>query len=68
MAKRKRTNPRRQPASVHHVNKAKKQATDDVFKALIAIPLMALHDVYGFGPKRIEAVCDEMLKMFFDIR
>ena len=66
MAK-KRTNPRRQPATKADIAKAKQAATRDAMILSIAVPLMALHDLYGFGPKRLEAVCDEMLRKYNDM-
>lgn len=63
----KKTNPRRQPATKADIAKAKQAATRDAMIMSIAVPLMALHDVYGFGPKRLEAVCDEMLRKYKDM-
>lgn len=67
MTKRKRTNPRRKQATKADVDKAKKQATREAVILSLTVPLMVLHDLHGFGPKRLEAVCDEMIRKYEDL-
>lgn len=67
MAKKKRTNPRRQQATKADIEKTKKQATRDAMIFSLTVPLMVLHDFHGFGPNRLEAVCDEMIHKYKDL-
>lgn len=64
--KRKRTNPRRKPATQADLAKVKKETERAVMIASLAIPLMAAHDVYGFGAKRLEKLLDRMLELYRD--
>ncbi|MFP5527112.1 hypothetical protein ACLGL1_01345 [Peptococcus simiae] len=67
MAKKKRrVNPRRKPASQADVARAKKQAERNAVIGTIAIPLMAAHDAYGFGPERLSRLLDRMLALYAD--
>ena len=54
MAKKKRTNPRKKPATVADVERAKRQATRDASLMPLLASAMTLHDVFGFGTERIE--------------
>lgn len=62
----KKTNPRKIPASKADVEKAKKEAEYKAIIMTLAIPLMAAHDVFGFGPKRITRLFDNMMQKFND--
>lgn len=42
---------------------AAKQATDDVVRTLIAIPVLVLHDKWGFGQKRLERFVVQMVEV-----
>ena len=64
--KTKKTNPRRKPATMADINKAMKQASRDLSIAAIVFTAMSLHDVYGFGPKRLEAFVVNVLHKFRD--
>lgn len=66
MAKKRRTNPRKIVASKADVEKAKRYAERNTMIMMMAVPLMAMHDVYGFGPKRLNRLADRMLKLFND--
>jgi len=60
MAKKKyRVNPRRKPAIKADVVRAKNQAERAAVIGTIAIPLMAAHDVYSFGPDRLARLLDQ---------
>ena len=67
MSKKKRTNPRRQPATKDDIEKAKMQAKREAMIFSLTVPLMVLHDLHGFGPKRLEMVCDEMIRKYNDL-
>lgn len=56
MAKRKRVNPRRRPATAADVNRAKQEATDFAITGIWAIFFAALRDSEGFGPMRLQRV------------
>ena len=64
--KTKKTNPRRKPATMADINRAMKQASRDLSIAAIVFTAMSLHDVYGFGPKRLEAFVVNVLHKFSD--
>lgn len=42
---------------------AAKQATDDIVRTLIAIPVMVLHDKWGFGQKRLERFVEQLVEV-----
>lgn len=56
----KRINPRRRPATVADVEKAKKQAQSFAIEATWAIFFTALRDKEGFGEKRLRRVWGEV--------
>lgn len=58
MAKKKKINPRRRPATVADVEKAKKEAKSFAIDAVWAIFFTALRDKEGFGEKRLRRVWD----------
>ena len=60
MAKRKKVNPRRRPATLADVNKAKKEAMDIAITSAWAILFTALRDKEGFGYVRLRRVWDEV--------
>lgn len=60
MAKKKRVNPRRRPATLADVNKAKKEAMDIAITFAWAILFTALRDKEGFGYIRLRRVWDEV--------
>lgn len=66
MAKKKRTNPRRVPATMADVQKAKKQAVHDAFMINVLFAAMSAHDVFDFGPARIERLVLNMLRKLND--
>lgn len=66
MAKKRRVNPRRRPASQADIKRAKKQAERSAVIGMVAIPLMAAHDVYDFGPDRLSRLLDRMLALYAD--
>lgn len=67
MAKKKKTNPRKLPVTKADINRAKKDAKKEASILNITIVAMALHDVYGFGPKRLEQTVSRILKLYHDI-
>jgi hypothetical protein len=60
MAKKKKVNPRRKPATLADVNKAKKEAMDIAITSAWAILFTALRDKEGFGYIRLRRVWDEV--------
>ena len=60
MAKKKRVNPRRRPATLADVNKAKKEAMDIAITSAWEILFTALRDKEGFGYVRLRRVLDEV--------
>lgn len=52
--KRKKTNPRKRVVTQADINKAQKQAFRDLSLAAIVLSAMSLHDVFDFGPERLE--------------
>lgn len=60
MAKKKKVNPRRIPATLADVNKAKKEAMDIAITFAWAILFTALRDKEGFGYVRLRRVWDEV--------
>lgn len=68
--KKKKTNPRRKPMSVADVKKTMREAmakaSRDLSIAAIVFAAMSLHDVFGFGPERIERFVLNMLQKFRD--
>lgn len=42
---------------------AVKQATDDIVRTLIAMPVMVLHDKWGFGQKRLERFVEQLVEV-----
>lgn len=60
MAKKKKVNPRRRPATLADVNKAKKEAMDIAITFAWAILFTALRDKEGFGYVRLRRVWDEV--------
>ncbi|MEE0433896.1 MAG: hypothetical protein UDB11_00620 [Peptococcaceae bacterium] len=70
MAKKKKTNPRRVPATMADVQKsireAMAKASKDLSIAAIVFAAMSLHDVFDFGPARIERFVVNMLQKFRD--
>lgn len=60
MAKKKRVNPRRIPATLADVNKAKKEAMNIAITSAWAILFTALRDKEGFGYVRLRRVWDEV--------
>ena len=60
MAKKKKVNPRRRPATMADVNKAKKETMDIAITSAWAILFTALRDKEGFGYVRLRRVWDEV--------
>lgn len=58
--KKKKVNPRRRPATLADVNKAKKEAMDIAITFAWAILFTALRDKEGFGYIRLRRVWDEV--------
>ncbi len=58
--KKKKVNPRRRPATLADVNKAKKAAMDIAINSAWAIMFTALRDKEGFGYIRLKRVWDEV--------
>lgn len=63
MAKNKRTNPRRRPATLADVNKAKAQAIDEAINLVWSIFFMVLNDKEGYtveDMKRVWKHCEDL--------
>lgn len=60
MAKKKRVNPRRKPATQADVEKAKRQAQTHAINMVWAVFFTALRDKERFGYKRLRRVWDEV--------
>lgn len=60
MAKRKKVNPRRRPATQADVEKAKRQAQTHAINMVWAVFFTALRDKEGFGYTRLRRVWDEV--------
>ena len=60
MAKKKKVNPRRRPATLADVNKAKKEAMNIAITSARATLFTALRDKEGFGYVRLRRVWDEV--------
>ena len=60
MAKKKRVNPHRRPATQADVEKAKRQAQEYAINSVWAVFFTALRDKEGFGYKRLRRVWDEV--------
>lgn len=60
MAKKKRVNPRRKPATQADVEKAKRQAQTHAINMVWAVFFTALRDKEGFGYTRLRRVWDEV--------
>ena len=60
MAKKKRVNPHRRPATQADVEKAKRQAQEYAINSVWAVFFTALRDKDGFGYKRLRRVWDEV--------
>lgn len=60
MAKKKKVNPRRKPATQADVEKAKQQAQTHAINMVWAVFFTALRDKEGFGYKRLRRVWDEV--------
>lgn len=58
--KKKRVNPRRRPATLADVEKAKRQAQEHAVATAWAVFFTALRDKEGFGYKRLRRVWDEV--------
>lgn len=43
---------------------AANQATDQVAKLMLALPVYVLHDKWGFGKTRCERFADDLLKLY----
>lgn len=52
--KKKKTNPRKRVVTQADINKAQKRAFRDLSLAAIVLSAMSLHDVFDFGPERLE--------------
>lgn len=70
MAKKKKTNPRKKVLTEADakaiIKEAMGVATHDISIIAICVSAMCAHDVYGFGPQRIERLISDMLKKFRD--
>lgn len=60
MAKKKKVNPRRRPATLADVEKAKRQAQTYAINMVWAVFFTALRDKERFGYKRLRRVWDEV--------
>ena len=67
MSKKKRVNPRRRPATMADVAKAKREAQVRSINAAWAILLTALRDKEGYGYKRLRRVWDNVNKLSEEI-
>lgn len=47
---------------------AANQATDQVFKLMMALPVYVLHNDWGFGKVRCERFAEQMLRVYDDYR
>ena len=56
MAKAKKVNPRRRPASMADVRKAKSEATNEAMEAVLYMVLYGLIDKIGYTPEQIHDV------------
>lgn len=70
MAKKKKTNPRKKNLTEAEakaiIKKAMERATHDLSIISICVSAMCVHDVYGFGPQRIDRLITDMLNKFRD--
>lgn len=60
MSKNKKVNPRRRPASMQDVTRARRAAQEEAVVLAWALLFSALRDKEGFGPKRLRRVWDEV--------
>lgn len=63
MAKKRKVNPQRKPATLADVNKAKKTATNEAMTNCFALVFMALRDKEGWGKKRLYRLWEEVIEM-----
>ena len=61
---RKKVDPLVQAMVVQAKNSATNKATDQVIKLLLAIPVMVLHDDFGFGKVRCERFVDGFFRVY----
>lgn len=63
MPKKKKVNPRRKPATMADVNKAKQYATNMAMLNCFALLFMALRDKEGWGQKRLFRLWEEVIEL-----
>lgn len=59
----KKTNPRKRPATMADVERAKKQAQDEAISLAIAVFLTVMVDKFGYDADKLKAVWDEINKL-----
>lgn len=59
----KKINPRKRPASMADVEKAKKDATSEAISLSIALFLTVMVDKFGYDADKLKAVWDEINKL-----
>ena len=60
----KRVDPLTKAMMIQAKKSATNQATDQVIKLMLALPVYVLHDKWGFGRVRCERFADELLKLY----
>lgn len=61
---RKRVDPLTKAMVIQAKRSAANQATDHVIKLMLALPVMVLHDQWGFGKVRCERFAEQMLELY----
>lgn len=59
----KKTNPRKHPATMADVERAKKKAQDEAISLAIAVFLTVMVDKFGYDADKLKAVWDEVNKL-----
>lgn len=59
----KKTNPRKRPATMADVERAKKQAQDEAISLAIAVFLTVMVDKFNYDADKLKAVWDEVNKL-----
>lgn len=60
----KRVNPLTKAMMIQVKNSAANQATDQVIKLMLALPVYVLHNDWGFGKVRCERFSEQLLKLY----
>lgn len=60
----KRVDPLTKAMMIQVKNSAANQATDQVIKLMLALPVYTLHDKWGFGKVRCERFSEQLLNLY----